>query len=148
MFMARTAAPERTNPFLTRCNLEPSTPLHEVADAAVTKPELAFKIALDQALYLIEQAVVRIKQGEGAQAALRELWAALSGVHTIVARDPGIRMAADDLYEAASVLVATQSVGTIVGVRPWRLLKEADARLRDRLGSAQPSEKAGLLGVH
>src|SRR3954470_10246774 len=104
MFMARTAAPERTNPFLTRCNLEPSTPLHEVADPAVTKPELAFKIALDHALYLIEQAVGRIKQGEGAQGALRELWAALSGVQTIVARDPGIRMASDDLYEAASVL--------------------------------------------
>jgi hypothetical protein len=37
--MARAAAPERANPFLTRCNLQPSTPLHEVADPAVSRPE-------------------------------------------------------------------------------------------------------------
>ena len=146
--MARTAAPERSNFFLSRCNLEPSTCLHEVAEPAVTKPELAFKVAIDTVLYLIEQAVARITDGEGAEAALRELWAALSGVQTMVARDPGIRMAADDLYEAASALVATQRAGTVAGVRHWRLLKEADARLGDRLASARPSEKATLLGSH
>src|SRR3954454_24746943 len=120
--MARTAAPERSTFFLPRCNLEPSTRLHEVAEPAVTKPELAFQVALDEALYLIEQAVARIKNGEGSEAALGELWAALSGVQTMVARDPGIRMAADDLYEAALTLVATERAGTVVGVRPWRLL--------------------------
>src|SRR4051794_17698588 len=44
--MARTAAPERTNPFLRRCNLEPSTALHEVVEPAVSRPELAFRIKL------------------------------------------------------------------------------------------------------
>jgi len=122
--------------------------LHEVAEPAVTKPELAFQVALDEALHLIEQAVARIKNGEGSEAALGELWAALSGVQTKVARDPGINTAADDLYDAASTVVATERAGTVVGVRPWRLLNEADARLRARLGSARPSSKAMVLGPH
>ena len=146
--MARTAAPERSTFFLTRCNLEPSTRLHEVAEPAVTNPKLAFKIALDETLDLVEQAVARIKRGEGAEAAVRELWAALSGVQTMVARDPGISMAAHDLYAAASALVATQRAGSVVGVRPWRLLTEADIRLRDRLALARPSGKESLLSPH
>jgi hypothetical protein len=149
MLMARTAAPERSTLFLTRCNLQPSTPLHEVADPAVSRPELAFKIAIDEGLYLIEQAVARIKQGAGAEAALRELWAALLEVKAKVARDPGIRMAADDLYTAAAALVAATSAGSDeVSARHERLLKEADARLRDRLATARPSEKPKLFGLN
>jgi len=147
--MPGTAAPERPNPFLTRCNLEPSTPLHELIEPAVSKPELAFRIALDELLGLVGQAVSRIRCGDGADAALRELWAALLELRGTVARDPGIRMAADDLYEAASALVAAKSGGPErVDVRRWRLLNEADARLRTRLGSARPSEKAKLSGLH
>ena len=142
MFMARTAAPERTNPFLTRCNLQPSTPLHEVADPAVSRPELAFRIAADELLGTVAEAIARIERGDGAEAALRELWAALLELKAMVARDPGIRMAADDLYAAATALVSDKSVGSAVGdVRRWRLLREADARLRARLFSARPSEK-------
>ena len=63
--------------------------------------------------------------------------------------DPGVKMAADDLYESAAALVAARSVGPAgVDVRRWRLLKEANARLRTRLASAQPSEKARLLGLN
>src|SRR3954464_14666049 len=58
--MARTAAPERLNPFLTRCNLEPSTRLHEVAEPAFSRPELSFRIAIDELLGLIGEAVTRI----------------------------------------------------------------------------------------
>ena len=147
--MARTAAPERTNLFLTRCNLQPSTPLHEVADPAIGRPELAFRVAMDELLGTVSEAIARIKCADGADAALRELWAALLKVKTTVARDPGIRMAADDLYAAAAGLVATTSAGSDgVGVRNERLLKEADVRLRARLASARPSEKAQLLGLH
>ena len=147
--MPGTAAPERPNPFLTRCNLEPSTRLHEVIEPAVSKPELAFRIAVDELLGLVGQAVNRIRCGDGADAALRELWAALLELRGTVARDPGISMAADDLYEAASALVSAKSDGPeTVDVRRWRLLNEADARLRTRLGSARPSEKARLLGLH
>lgn len=138
--MAQAAAPERSNFFLTRCNLEPSTRLHDVAEPAATNPELAFKIALDEALYLIEQAVARIKQGEGADAARRELWAALSRMQTLVARDPGVTMAADDLYAAASALVVNQSAGSTTAVRHLRLLSEADVRLRTRLGTVRRRE--------
>ena len=146
--MARTAAPERPNPFLTRCNLEPSTPLHEVIEPAVSKPELAFRVALDELLGVVGQAVNRIRCGDGADAALRELWAALLELRATVARDPGIRMAADDLHEAASALVAAKSSGPeAADVRRWRLLKEADARLRARLSSARPSEQARQSGL-
>ena len=144
--MVRTAAPERITLFLTRCNLEPSTRLHEVAEPAVTKPELAFKIAVDDLLGLTEQAVARIKQGEGGEATLRELWAALSEMQAMVARDPGIGMAADDLYEAATAMVEAQSAGSGVGVRHWRLLGEAEGRLHDRMASARPRDNIPLAG--
>src|SRR3954466_11828210 len=85
MVMARTAAPERITVFLTRCNLEPSTPLHEVVEPVVTKPELAFKIAVDDLLGLAEQAVARIKHGEGGEAALKETWGGPSGGENTVA---------------------------------------------------------------
>ena len=147
--MPGTAAPERPNPFLTRCNLEPSTPLHEVIEPAVSRPELAFRVAIDELLGLVGQAIIRIRHGQGADAALRELWAALQEVKATVARDPGIRMAGDDLYEAASALVAAKCGGPgTVDVRRRRLLNDAEARLRARLGSARPSEKAKLSGLH
>ena len=146
--MPGTAAPERPNPFLTRCNLEPSTPLHELIEPAVSKPELAFRVAIDELLGLVGQAVNRIRCGDGAEAALRELWAAFLELRGTVARDPGIRMAADDLYEAASALAAKSGGPERVDVRRWRLLNEAEARLRTRLGSARPSEKAKRLGLH
>ena len=66
-----------------------------------------------------------------------------------MARDPGIRMAADDLYTAAAALVFATSAGADgAGVRHERLLKEADVRLRARLTSARPSDNAQLLGLH
>ncbi len=147
--MARTAAPERTNLFLTRCNLQPSTPLHEVADPAVSRPELAFRVAMDELLGTVSEAIARIKCADGADAALRELWAALLKVKATVARDPGIRMAAEDLYAAAAALVAGQgSEPDGAELRRWRLLREADARLRARLSSARPTEKARSSGLH
>src|SRR3954465_313582 len=102
--MARTAAPGRPTPFLTRSNLEPSTRLHEVVEPAVSRPELAFRITIGELLGIMGEAIARIEHGNGSEVALRELWAALLEVKATVARDPGIRMAADDLYEAASAL--------------------------------------------
>src|SRR4051812_35228350 len=79
-------------------------------------------------------------------AAMRELWAALSEMQTMGARDPGIRVAGDDLYGAAAAMVEAQSAGSGVGVRHWRLLGEAEARLHDRMASARPREKAPPAG--
>jgi hypothetical protein len=43
-------------------------------------------------------------------------------------------MAAQDLYEAAAALVLDERAGLgVVDIRRWRLLKEADRRLRRRL---------------
>jgi hypothetical protein len=111
-------------------------------------PQRSFEAATHDLLGLIEQAIARIEQGEGAEAALHALWAALLEIKAMVERDPGIRMAADDLYEAAAALVAGQSAGPdVVDIRRWRLLKEAGFRLCARLASAQPSEKARVMGL-
>jgi hypothetical protein len=146
--MARTTVPEQSHSFV-RSNSEPGARKHNAAAPAVSRPERPFEAATHELLGLIEQAVARIEQGAGAEAALRDISATLLGLKAMVVHDPGIKMAADDLYESAAALVAARSVGPAgVDVRRWRLLKEADARLRDRLASAQPSEKARLLGLN
>ena len=90
---------------------------------AVRVPQRSFGAATDELLSLIEQAIARIELGEGAEAALREMRASLLEIKAMVERDPGIRMAADDLYEAAAALVAGKSAGPdLVDVRRWRLL--------------------------
>ena len=117
-------------------------------EPAVRMPQWSFGAVTEDLLGLIEQAIARIEQGEGAEAALREMQASLLEIKAMVERDPGIRMAADDLYEAAAALVAGKSAGPdLVDVRRWRLLKEAGLRLCARLASAQPSEKARMMGL-
>jgi hypothetical protein len=49
----------------------------------------------------------------------------------------------DDLYQVAAVLAG----GTDQGTRMARLLNEAFLRFRDRLGLAQPSERAKQMGL-
>jgi len=140
--MAQTAEPARPN-FFVRCNLEPSTRLEEVAEPAALTPERSLRLVTDELLGILGQAILRIKHGDRADAALRELWAVLLELKVVVARDPGIRMAAEDLYAAAAAIVAGQNTGSERSdIRPWRLLKDADRRLRDRLASARPSGKA------
>src|SRR3954452_9044305 len=140
--MAQTAEPARPN-FFVRCNLEHSTRLEEVAEPAALTPERSLRLVTDELLGILGQAILRIKHGDRADAALRELWAVLLELKVVVARDPGIRMAAEDLYEAAAAIVAGQNTGSErADVRCWRLLRDADARLRDRLASARPSGKA------
>src|SRR3954451_18934005 len=94
MTMAQTAAPERSNPLLVRCNYERPAQTPEPADPGVNTPERSLKVATDKLLSVIEQAVARIEQGEGT--ALREIWTALHELQAMVARDPGISMSAKD----------------------------------------------------
>ena len=146
--MAGIAGPERSNIFLVRCNFEPSTPLREVAEL-ISTPERSFRIATDELLGSMGELIARIEHGDGPEAALRELWATLLGLTTMVARDPGIRMAAEDLHAAATALVSDRSLElTGVDVRRRRLLKEAHARLRDRLATAKPNAQPRLSNLN
>jgi hypothetical protein len=85
---------------------------------------------------IISEQVAGIRRNpqEPAHGLLALLWASLLEINALRARDPGIRMAAQDLYEAAAALVLDKRAGALVAdIRRWRLLKEAHLRLRRRL---------------
>jgi hypothetical protein len=126
--MAR-IAPERSN-FFVRSNYV----------VVVGKPEQGaldkhfLTAATNAAFNLAEQAIRAMEDGAQADAALRQLWASLLELKHLRASDPGIRMAAQDLYEAAAAIAAHKGAGAgFVDLRLWRLLKEAQGRLRARL---------------
>ena len=122
--------------------------MREVAEL-ISTPERSFRIATDGLLGSMGELIARIEHGDGPEAALRELWATLLGLTTMVARDPGIRMAADDLHAAAMALVSDRSFELAgVDVRRRRLLKEAHARLRDRLATAKPNAQPRLSNLN
>ena len=126
--MAR-IAPEKSN-FFVRCNYDVGKP----GEGAEGRQDQAIKGAAKGLLALVAQAIVRIEQGDRGKAALRELWASLVEIKALRARDPGIRMAAQDVYEAAAaVVVDTRTGAVVVDIRRWRLLREAHLRLRRRL---------------
>jgi hypothetical protein len=103
-------------------------------EGAQGRQDQAIKGAAKSLLALVAQAIVRIEQGDRGEAALRELWASLVEIKALRARDPGIRMAAQDVYEAAAAAVVdTRTGAVVVDIRRWRLLREAHLRLRRRL---------------
>ena len=122
-------APEKSN-FFVRCNYDVGKP----GEGAQGRQDQAIKGAAKSLLALVAQAIVRIEQGDRGEAALRELWASLVEIKALRARDPGIRMAAQDVYEtAAAAVVDTRTGAVVVDIRRWRLLREAHLRLRRRL---------------
>src|SRR5215207_11699826 len=99
--MAR-IAPERTN-FFVRSNYQvgvESKPERSVAEKQSSAARALFDLA--------EQAIRGIEEGVQAEAALRQLWASLVEFRDLRADDPGIRMAAQDLYEAAALITVHQ----------------------------------------
>ena len=107
--MAR-IAPEKSN-FFVRCNYDAGQP----GEGAAGRQEQSLKGAAKNLLALVEQAIVRIEQGNRGEAALRELWASLVEIKALRARDPGIRMAAQDVYEAAAAVVMdNRTAGAVV----------------------------------
>ena len=103
-----------------------------------------FEAAMRERLGFLESAVARMERGDGADAALREIGTFLLDLLTLVERDPGLELAADDLYEAAAILAGGPS---IADARRWRLLKDAARRFRERLDAAHPGERARRLGL-
>jgi len=126
--MARTA-PERSN-FFVRSNYAVGVVTHD--RRAVEKQPLT---AATKAVFaVIEQAIRAIEEGAQAEAAMRQLWTSLLELKHLRASDPGLRMAAQDLYEAAGAIVVHKRAGAgAIDVRLCRLLKEAEGRLRARL---------------
>ena len=128
--MAR-IAPEKSA-FFVRCNYDAGAP-SEVFRTTV-RQEQDLKGAAQGFLALVGQAIVRIEQGDEGEAALRELRASLLEIRGLRARDPGIRTASQDLFEAAAALVLDDRAGVVVvDIRRRRLLNEAHLRLRRRL---------------
>lgn len=107
----------------------------------------SFEAAKQDRLGFVQGAIAQIARGEGAQGALREMSAFLLELLTLVERDPGLELAAVDLYEAAAMLAADRrSRPDTLDPRLWRLLKDAARRFRARLDAACPSGEAQLLG--
>ena len=124
--MAR-IAPERSN-FFVRSNYEIGTRRESHQPPGQQE---SLEPAARTLLALTEQAIARIHQGPEVEAALHELAAALRELQALRTRDPGVRMAAQDVYEAAAALVIDKRAGAVVtDTRRWRLLKQADWRLR------------------
>jgi hypothetical protein len=124
--MARTA-PERSN-FFVRSNYAVGVERDRVAAA-----EGHLLMVTQGLIALTEQALARIEDGAQAESGLRELWASLVQLRHLHAGDPGIRMAAQDLYDAAAAVAMQKRAGAaVVDLRLWRLLRQADGRLRAR----------------
>ncbi|MDF2973040.1 MAG: hypothetical protein K0R61_3490 [Microvirga sp.] len=152
IIMARTA-PEKSN-FFMRCNYEIEAPreVHglavrqEQSMKAAAQTRLGLRHAFAGLLGAVDQALDEIGRGDHADVALRRLWASLTEIKALRARDPGLRMAAQDLYEAAAALVSDRHTGAeFLDIRRWRLLKEADKRLKARLDNSAGSDLPKLV---
>jgi hypothetical protein len=120
--------------FFVRSNYPVAAREGEHREAFIQRESL--KTTTQELLILVEQAIATLDQEDGAEAALRALWASLLEIKALCECDPGIRMAAQDLYDAAAAVVMDKPADAgVVDIRRWRLLKEADARLRRRLAN-------------
>ncbi|MBZ6078579.1 hypothetical protein, partial [Microvirga puerhi] len=91
-----------------------------------------FSKVLDEKITQIEQIAAAIAE-DAEDGELRELRNVLLGIAGVIERDPGIEMASDDLYAAASVAVSDSISGTRPYMRKRRLLESASCRLVGRL---------------
>lgn len=93
-------------------------------------PALVSEMLADR-LNGVEAALARARSGQ--LEAVPALRACLLDILTLVARDPGLDAAADDLHRAALAIV---EAGPVAGVRSDRLLADARYRLLQRLAAA------------
>ncbi len=106
---------------------------HLVADRADLGSYASRK---NEVLEFLACAIARIHHGEGAESALREVRSFLLDLLGLVERDPGIEVAANDLYEAAAALVSAHaSRSPAPDARRSRLLRDAARRLGIRLAA-------------
>ena len=87
----------------------------------------------------IQAVVFRIEQGS-TEVDLHDLQTLLVDVTGGDRRDPGIEMAADDLFAAAAAVVTDRNSNSQPMARKLRLLRDAGFRLQHRLaGAAEPT---------
>ena len=86
-------------------------------------------------LKLVEQAASQIALHHGGASDLGAISAGLREISYLIWRDPGIELAAADLFLAAQALTASEPVCSRVRLR--RLLEDAALRYRTRLSSAR-----------
>lgn len=101
--------------------------------------ETALAEAIEKRREAIQAVVSRIERGS-TEIDLHDLQALLVGVTGGNRRDPGIEMAADDLFAAAAVVTDRNSNSQPMA-RKLRLLHDADLRRQHRLAGV--AERAG-----
>ncbi|KLK93947.1 hypothetical protein AA309_05575 [Microvirga vignae] len=97
--------------------------------------ELALADRIVERREAIQSVVSRIEQGSS-EVDLQDLQALLVDVAGRGKRDPGIEMAADDLFAAAAAVVTDRNSNSQPIARKLRLLRDAGFRLQHRLASA------------
>ena len=108
----------------------------------------SFAAAIQETVEYVERALARIETGDGVEAEVHNVRAYLVNTLEMIDRDPGIEAAADDLYATAAAFVAGQGRPEDGSPRrDKRVLREAFLRLRDKLASARPSNKAQGMGL-
>jgi hypothetical protein len=94
-----------------------------------------------ESLRLIEKAAVIIESGQGGSSQIKIIVSGLATIWDAVHRNAGVRAAAIDTFEIARALVAVEAPSERVRLR--RLLRQALAKLRDRVGAPGLMAKAG-----
>jgi hypothetical protein len=99
---------------------------------------------LEDVVTRVERIATTIEQG-GREVDLHDLRMALIEVQSLVARDPGIEAASQDLYDTAAA--CTSEMGTDKPpLRQQRLLRDARLRYRERLTRVGRAEHASSPG--
>src|SRR3954454_18235761 len=91
--------------------------------------------ALKEPIRSLRDAVARLEAGLVGDVQLRSITTSLISTWRLIERDPGFEVAAADLLAAARQLASPVEAAAPVRLR--RLLREAQARLNERLASAR-----------
>jgi hypothetical protein len=98
-------------------------------------PELRDEI-VSKRIVGIDSALIQISQDHDAKGAAVTIRAHLIDLLGLLDRNPGLDAASDDLYKSVMAIVEASAHGSGAEDRQVRLLAEAYARYRDRLGAA------------
>lgn len=84
----------------------------------------------------VESALARIRDGSDAEAAARALRGDLIDILSLVARDPGLDAAVDDLHVAALSMAGASRANASTWARQERIIERACTRVVERLEAA------------